>query len=81
MLLLDMEMPGLSGPETALQIRADEKVDKKRPRLPILALTANTRPEAIEACLAAGMDGHLSKPFDRQDLEQAVLRLRQLRAA
>ena len=52
-----------------------------RSRLPILALTANTRPEAVEACISSGMDGHLAKPFDRQDLETAVARLAEKRAA
>jgi len=79
-LLLDMEMPGLSGPETAHLIRAAE-AENGVPRLPILALTANTRPEAIHACLAAGMDGHLAKPFDRHDLEITVARLAQRTAA
>jgi signal transduction histidine kinase/CheY-like chemotaxis protein len=73
-LLLDMEMPGLSGPETAQHIRAAEAQTQNR-RLPILALTANTRPEAVAACLTAGMDGHLAKPFDRHDLETSVVRL------
>ncbi len=80
-LLLDMEMPGLSGPETAQLIRAAEGKSGTPKRLPILALTANTRPEAIEACISAGMDGHLAKPFDRHDLETAVTRLALLPAA
>ncbi len=74
-LLLDMEMPGLSGPETARLIRASEGHAGKSRRLPILALTANTRPEAVDACMSAGMDGHLAKPFDRHDLENCVARL------
>jgi CheY-like chemotaxis protein len=73
-LLLDMEMPGLSGPETARRLRAAE-AGSNRVRLPILALTANPRPEAIVACSDAGMDGHLAKPFDRHDLETSVARL------
>jgi two-component system, sensor histidine kinase len=73
-MLLDMEMPGLSGPETARQLRAQEMLHESV-SLPILALTANTRPEAVEACLAAGMNGHLSKPFDHQDLHDAIARL------
>lgn len=80
-LLLDMEMPGLSGPETAVLIRAAEVRNGTGKRLPILALTANTRPEAVEACLASGMDGHLAKPFDRHDLEAAMARLARANAA
>jgi signal transduction histidine kinase/CheY-like chemotaxis protein len=74
-LLLDMEMPGLSGPETAAMIRAAERQRPEQPRLPILALTANIRPEAVNACMVAGMDGHLAKPFDRHDLEASVARM------
>jgi CheY-like chemotaxis protein len=40
--------------------------------VPILALTANARREDREACLTAGMNGYLSKPFDRSDLEDAI---------
>jgi signal transduction histidine kinase/CheY-like chemotaxis protein len=80
-LLLDMEMPGLSGPDTARLIRSREADVPGTPRLPILALTANTRPEAVEACIESGMDGHLPKPFDRHDLEAALERLTQKNAA
>ncbi len=80
-LLLDMEMPGLSGPDTAALIRAAESEDPEQPRLPILALTANTRPEAVEACMRSGMDGHLAKPFERQDLEASIARLAHMHAA
>jgi CheY-like chemotaxis protein len=76
-----MEMPGLSGPETARLIRAQEKERGEGKRLPVLALTANTRPEAIDACLQAGMDGHLPKPFDAVDLETEMQRLTALSAA
>ncbi len=77
---MDVEMPVLDGLETTRRIRADEKT-ANRPRTPILALTANTRPEDHAMCLAAGMDGHLSKPFDRQDLDEAITRLVPHRAA
>ena len=72
--ILDVEMPELDGLETTRRIRAKEKAEASA-RLPILALTANARREDYDECLAAGMDGHLSKPFDRQDLDEAVARL------
>lgn len=72
--IMDVEMPELDGIETTRRIRAREQ-SEHLPRLPILALTANARREDHAECLAAGMDGHLSKPFDRQDLDEAIAKL------
>ena len=72
--IMDVEMPEIDGLEATRRIRARE-AELALPRLPILALTANARREDHAECLAAGMDGHLSKPFDRQDLDEAVARL------
>ena len=81
LLIIDVEMPILGGLETTRRIRADEAAQGLT-RLPILALTATAATEDQEACLAAGMDGFLSKPFDRQDLDEIVVRLtRRPRAA
>ncbi len=72
--IMDVEMPVLDGLETTRCIRRKE-ADRSLPRLPILALTANVQKDDIEACLAAGMDGYLSKPFDRDALEEAISRI------
>ena len=74
MIVMDVEMPVLNGLETTRNIRAREKV-AGLDRVPILALTANAQREDIAECLTVGMDGHLSKPFDRQDLDEAMARL------
>ena len=74
LIIMDVEMPGLDGLEATRQIREREKRDNTPP-MPILALTANSRREDIEECKAAGMDGYLSKPFDRQDLDEAIDKL------
>jgi CheY-like chemotaxis protein len=73
-LLLDVELPDLDGFETVKRIRTEEKANSSA-RLPVLALTAHAMPEDRDACLAAGMDGHLSKPFERHDLEEAIARI------
>ena len=42
---------------------------------------ANARRENDLECMAAGMDGHLSKPFDRQDMEEAIAKILSLKSA
>jgi CheY-like chemotaxis protein len=65
--LMDLHMPGMDGLETTRRIRAME-AEHDSPRTPIIALTANASAEDREACLAAGMDGFLLKPLDRERL-------------
>ena len=72
--LLDLEMPGRDGLSTAREIRARENLTLER-RVPLLALTANARSEDVQACLAAGMDGHLPKPFDQLDIAEKIATL------
>jgi signal transduction histidine kinase/CheY-like chemotaxis protein len=80
--LLDVEMPKLNGLQTASAIRVRNVKARNGNNLPLLALTANARPEDIAICLEAGMDGHLSKPFDQLDLEETIRYLtRRQRAA
>ncbi|HUF44927.1 MAG TPA: response regulator, partial [Aestuariivirgaceae bacterium] len=74
LVLMDLTMPELDGIEAARRIRALEAEHNGKP-VPILALTANARREDREASLAAGMNGYLSKPFDRSDLEEAIASL------
>lgn len=80
LVIMDVEMPVLDGIETTRQIRRLE-LQRGSPRLPILALTANAHKDDIAECLEAGMDGYLSKPFDRQDLEETIARLVMRQAA
>ncbi|MDP1703015.1 MAG: ATP-binding protein [Aestuariivirga sp.] len=79
--VMDVEMPELDGLETTRRVRAMERKSGSGSHLPILALTANARPENYLECMAAGMDGHLSKPFDRQDMDEAVTKILSLRSA
>ena len=58
--LMDMQMPEMSGLEATAQIRREEANSGRR--VPIVALTANTTPEDRQACLHAGMDEVLPKP-------------------
>jgi CheY-like chemotaxis protein len=57
----------MDGLEAARRIRRHEAEDDS-PRTPIIALTANVSAEDREACSAAGMDGFVIKPLDRDRL-------------
>ena len=68
---MDLHMPGMDGREATRRIRAME-AEHGCPRTPIIALTANASAEERDACLAAGMDGFLIKPLDRERLATAL---------
>ncbi len=72
LVLMDLTMPEMDGLEAARAVRALEALRPGSALIPILALTANARREDHDACLAAGMNGYLTKPFDRADLEDAI---------
>jgi signal transduction histidine kinase/DNA-binding response OmpR family regulator len=72
-ILMDLHMPGMDGLEATRCIRANEAASGAA-RTPIVALTANASIEDREACLAAGMDGFLLKPLDRERLALALAR-------
>jgi PAS domain S-box-containing protein len=69
--LMDVHMPSVDGLEATRQIRALE-AEAGAARTPILALTANAFAEDRDACYAAGMDGFLVKPLDRDSLAAAL---------
>jgi CheY-like chemotaxis protein/two-component sensor histidine kinase len=60
--LMDVQMPKMDGLEATRCIRALH--GHQREKLPIIAMTANVFQSDIDACLTAGMDGHLGKPLD-----------------
>ncbi|MEP6830178.1 MAG: ATP-binding protein, partial [Rhizomicrobium sp.] len=69
LLLTDIHMPGMDGIEAARAIRAME-AKNMRPRVPIVALTADALETGKRACQDAGMDGFLTKPVDPAELEE-----------
>jgi two-component system sensor histidine kinase/response regulator len=73
LLLLDLHMPQLDGFEVARAIRQREQRDGGH--LPMIALTARSRKEDRDRCMAAGMDGYLAKPVGPADLFATVERL------
>ena len=66
LIFMDCEMPIMDGFSTALELRRRE--GSAAPRTPIVALTADATNSGREACLAAGMDDYLTKPFSREAL-------------
>jgi len=71
LVIMDMQMPDIDGLEATRRIRADGRFDE----LPILAMTANASASDREACLAAGMDEHVGKPIDMEQVVPLVLAL------
>ena len=65
LVLLDMQMPVMSGTDAARAIR---RLPGKSTHPFILAMTANAFAEDRERCLAAGMDDHIGKPFKQEQI-------------
>ena len=68
--LMDVQMPVMSGLEATTAIRRHERGTGRH--TPILALTASAMPGDREACMAAGMDGYVSKPLRPDELFSTI---------
>jgi two-component system, sensor histidine kinase and response regulator len=66
LILMDLQMPEMDGLEATVAIRKREQLSGKH--IPIIAMTANAMPGDKERCLAAGMDGYVSKPLQVKEL-------------
>lgn len=73
LILLDIQLPGISGYEVALALRGKEAREKSR-HIPIIATTAYAIKGDRERCLEAGMDEYLAKPLDVQTLGMVLRR-------
>lgn len=63
--LMDLRMPIMNGYEAASAIRKTERKDND---IPIIAMTADAFAEDIQRCLDCGMNAHVSKPIDMNEL-------------
>jgi PAS domain S-box-containing protein len=70
LILMDVQMPEMSGIEVTAAIREKEKGSGEH--IPIIATTASAMKEDRERCLAAGMDAYISKPIEREVLLEAI---------
>ncbi|MDR1943423.1 MAG: response regulator [Synergistaceae bacterium] len=61
-IFMDVQMPVMDGYEATRRIRALDVPEAKR--IPIIAMTANVFREDVEKCAASGMNGHIGKPLD-----------------
>ncbi|MEO8278649.1 MAG: CHASE domain-containing protein [Ideonella sp.] len=68
LVLMDLQMPILDGFAAASRIRQDLGMQD----LPIVAMTANAMTSDREACIAAGMNDHIGKPFDLDNLVRII---------
>ena len=69
-ILMDMQMPELDGLAATRALRADPRFTT----VPIIAMTANAMKVDLDACLAAGMNDHVTKPIDRRTLVATLRR-------
>lgn len=68
LVVLDVEMPGSDGIEVTRALRSDAGLA----HIPIVLLTSDSTPDAVEGGLVAGANAYVTKPFSPQELEVAV---------
>jgi signal transduction histidine kinase/ActR/RegA family two-component response regulator len=70
LILMDVQMPNMNGYEAASSIRNLDRADAKT--VPIIAMTANAYKEDIDKALTSGMNGHLAKPIDIDEVMKVL---------
>jgi CheY-like chemotaxis protein/HPt (histidine-containing phosphotransfer) domain-containing protein/two-component sensor histidine kinase len=69
--LMDCQMPDMDGYEATRQLRRSQGIYRNS-AIPVIALTAHVMSNDRAKCIAAGMDGYVSKPIDKQALQNAI---------
>ena len=70
LVLMDVQMPVMDGLTATRHIRATEKITGRH--IPIIAMTARAMRGDRQICIAAGMDGYIAKPINREELEKTM---------
>ena len=73
LILMDIRMPVMDGLEAAKLIRASGRTDART--VPIVAMSANAFEEDVKKSLESGMNAHLAKPFQMEDLIRTMRRI------
>ena len=71
LVLMDIQMPGMNGVEATQKIRND--LDESKKNIKIIAMTANVMKDDIQHYLANGMNDHIPKPFEKDELIKKIL--------
>ncbi len=71
--LADMRMPDMSGPDLCREIRASKQ--KEISKIPVIAVTGNTQQKDIDECYEAGMNGFITKPPSLESIRNAIKKL------
>lgn len=74
LILLDLHMPGMDGRETMKRIRENERCKK----IPIIFLTADSKPETEQECLVLGASDFITKPFVPMVMQSRIRRIMEL---
>lgn len=67
LVLIDTQMPVMTGPELAKKIREEEKTEQRNPRI-LIAFSANSFLEDVQKGVDCGFNDYLKKPFKKEDL-------------
>jgi CheY-like chemotaxis protein len=76
MIFMDLQMPEMDGFMATRSIRAMDTA--KAREIPIVAMTANVFKEDVEECLAAGMNDHIGKPIDYDEMLEKLQKYLQM---
>lgn len=71
LLILDINMPGLSGLEVLRKIKEHRALHK----IPVIIITTTDDPREVERCHALGCNTYLTKPIDYDSFKQAIMKL------